>query len=238
MSFNSLIEQITQHLINNYKDYEQAHVGGADKVVLDATKFFADGNFNRDVVDIIVKATGHAIGYKLAILKKSPAENIERYITGNEQGGRNIYLKFSSLYYDTITAISHQEPFDYTVQDYNEILQEDENLIQPTQTLSTEQPSDEKSFDGGIPKPREPHYVPDIDDSSIHRYLRPRMRFPHFLYENCTPKEVPYLPRNINNTCAYRIRCTAMDYIQKTADQHWFNMRTTSNINAGGYAPI
>ena len=95
ISFDLLIETITQHLIDNCSDYEQSHIGGADQLVMDATNCFGDGNFNRDVVDIIVEATGHAIGCKLAIIRRSPDGNIQRYITGCQTGDKTLCLKFA-----------------------------------------------------------------------------------------------------------------------------------------------
>ena len=234
MSFDQLIETITQHLIDNYCDYEDSHVGGADKLVIDATNFFSDGNFNRDVVDIIVEATGHAIGFKLAIIKKSPAGNIQRYITGCQTADKTLFLKFANQHYDSITKISPHEEFILVSE---EDLEDEQEETQNPQTQST-QLFDEEDFLHNLPRPVGQHFVTDIEDSSVERYLRPRIRFPHFIYENCTPKEIPYIPSNINYTCAYRVKCTPMDYIKKTSDRRWFNMRTTSNINLGGIQKI
>ena len=108
-----------------------------------------------------------------------------------------------------------------------------------SQTQAT-QILDEEDIIQNLPRPVGWHFINDIEESSVERYLRPRVRFPHFLYENCTPKDIPYidLPSNINYTCAYKVKCTPMDYIKKTSDRHWFNMRTTSNINTGGIHKI
>lgn len=98
---------ITEHLIENCRNYTDWHGGNADQLVYEATEFFNDRNFTADVVDIIVQATGDALDICIKILRKSPAGNIQITETGNTHSPRVIHLKLSG---DGGTALNR----DYT----------------------------------------------------------------------------------------------------------------------------
>ena len=228
-----LTEKITQYLIDNYEKFQHAHVGGADRLVLDATDFFNDGNFNRDCVDIIVEATGQALGYKVVIFMKSPAGNIEKYVTGDLNASDTVFLKFTSSggkhtvgnHYDSISHIINPNS-DNT--GHIEIIPEtDEETPPSTQLTVITQPETDEDIPL-LPQPEGDHYIKDIDNYSVQKFLRPRTKFPHHIYEECTPKPVQYLPSNVNGNCVYKVPATPTDYTPKTTDRRWFLMRTTS----------
>ena len=75
-SMTNIQRIITEHLIENCRNYTDWHGGNADQLVYEATEFFNDRNFPADVVDIIVQATGDALDICIKILRKSPAGNI------------------------------------------------------------------------------------------------------------------------------------------------------------------
>ena len=60
-------ERITNQLIENIDRYKHWYGADADRLVYEATQFFTDGNFNRDVVYLIVQATADALKLKLNI---------------------------------------------------------------------------------------------------------------------------------------------------------------------------
>ena len=69
----NLQQLITNYLIENSDKYTEWHGQSADKLVYESTEFFNDRNFNQDVVDIIVQATGDALNVKLKVFRRSPA---------------------------------------------------------------------------------------------------------------------------------------------------------------------
>ena len=77
ISFKRLQEKITQFLIDNSNKYSDFHEDGADRLVYEATEFFNDGKFTRDVVDILIQATADALQLKVNIYRRSPAGNIQ-----------------------------------------------------------------------------------------------------------------------------------------------------------------
>ena len=106
-SMTNIQRIITEHLIENCRNYTDWHGGNADQLVYEATEFFNDRNFTADVVDIIVQATGDALDICIKILRKSPAGNIQITETGNTHSPRVIHLKLSG---DGGTALNR----DYT----------------------------------------------------------------------------------------------------------------------------
>ena len=106
-SMTNIQRIITEHLIENCRNYTDWHGGNADQLVYEATEFFNDRNFTADVVDIIVQATGVALDICIKILRKSPAGNIQITETGNTHSPRVIHLKLSG---DGGTALNR----DYT----------------------------------------------------------------------------------------------------------------------------
>ena len=94
-SMTNIQRIITEHLIENCRNYTDWHGGNADQLVYEATEFFNDWNFTADVVDIIVQATGDALDICIKILRKSPAGNIQITETGNTHSPRVIHLKLS-----------------------------------------------------------------------------------------------------------------------------------------------
>ena len=245
ISMEQLTETITQYLIDNYEEFQHAHVGGIDQLVSDATDFFNDGNFDRDCVDIIVEATGHALGYRIVIFMKSPAGSIQQYVTGQLTSNRTIFLKFSSAggnytlgnHYDSVSHILSN--FDEGPE-HIEIVPESEKSTTDEPYPQVEQVIEEKNeeYIPKIPQPQGDHYVQDIEEYEMLKYLRPRTAFPHHIYDKCIPKKVKFLPSNVNGNCVYEVEATPIDYTQKTNDRRWFLMRTTTRDASVGIRKI
>ena len=90
----NLQQLITNYLIENSDKYTEWHGQSADKLVYESTEFFNDRNFNQDVVDIIVQATGDALKVKLKVFRRSPAGNIQLSEVGDVTSQRVLHLKF------------------------------------------------------------------------------------------------------------------------------------------------
>ena len=91
----NLQQLITNYLIENSDKYTEWHGQSADKLVYESTEFFNDRNFNEDVVDIIVQATGDALNVKLKVFRRSPAGNIQLSEVGDLTSQRVLHLKLS-----------------------------------------------------------------------------------------------------------------------------------------------
>ena len=91
----NLQQLITNYLIENSDKYTEWHGQNADKLVYESTEFFTDRNFNQDVVDIIVQATGDALNVKLKVFRRSPAGNIQLSEVGDLTSQRVLHLKLS-----------------------------------------------------------------------------------------------------------------------------------------------
>ena len=71
-------------------------------------------------------------------------------------------------------------------------------------------------------------------DLKVHQQLRRVSAFQPTCTVKWNPTEVDRLPREIDGTCWYRIKCLEKEYTEKTSDLRWFLMRTSSRIGLVG----
>ena len=86
---------VCDHLHENFEQYTAYHNYTHEQLIKEAKEFFNEGNFNRDIVDLFVHATGNALDIQLNIFRRSPAGNILELFQGNTKSSRAINLKLS-----------------------------------------------------------------------------------------------------------------------------------------------
>ena len=86
---------LCQHLVKKFDDYIIYHDYNLEELIQQAKEFFNEGNFNRDIVDLFVHATGIALDIQLNIFCRSPGGNILEIFQGNTKSSRSINLKLS-----------------------------------------------------------------------------------------------------------------------------------------------
>ena len=86
---------LCEHLVQNFDDYIIYHDYNCEELVREAKEFFNEGNFNRDIVDLFVHATGIALDIQLNIFHRSLGGNILEIFQGNTNASRSISLKLS-----------------------------------------------------------------------------------------------------------------------------------------------
>ena len=86
---------VCEHLVEKFNDYSIYHQYNRHQLVQEAKEFFNEGNFNRDIVDLFVHATGNALKIQLNIFRRSPAGNILEIFQGDTTLNRSINLKLS-----------------------------------------------------------------------------------------------------------------------------------------------
>ena len=107
----TLKERVTNPLIESADRYKHWHGAYADRLVYEATQFFNDDNFNRDVVDLIVQTTADALNLKLNIYMRNPAGNIQLLVQESVQPKMAVHLKFStaSVCKPSYTGANHHD---------------------------------------------------------------------------------------------------------------------------------
>ena len=78
-----------------FDDYIIYHDYNLEELTQQAKEFFNEGNFNRDIVDLFVHATGIALDIQLNIFRRSPGGHILEIFQGNTKSSRSINLKLS-----------------------------------------------------------------------------------------------------------------------------------------------
>ena len=86
---------VCDHLQENFEQYTTYHNYNCQELIEEAKLFFNEGNFDRDIVDLFVHATGNALDIQLNIFHRSPAGNILELFQGNTNASRAINLKLS-----------------------------------------------------------------------------------------------------------------------------------------------
>ena len=94
-SLEDLQKEIIDFLIANPMKYIDAHGGCPDTVVKDAKDFFRSKQFDSDIVDVIIQATGDALGLKINIYRRSPAGSIRKIEMGLLDSRKEVNLKFA-----------------------------------------------------------------------------------------------------------------------------------------------
>ena len=61
---------VCDHLQDNFEQYITYHNYNRYELVQEAKEFFNEGNFNRDIVDLFVHATGNALDIQLNIFRR------------------------------------------------------------------------------------------------------------------------------------------------------------------------
>ena len=67
---------LCQHLVEKFDDYIIYHDYNLEELIQQDKEFFNEGNFNRDIVDLFVHATGIVLDIELNIFRRSPGGNI------------------------------------------------------------------------------------------------------------------------------------------------------------------
>ena len=92
---DQLLKMLCDHLVEYFDDYLIYHDYSPQELLNEAKEFFNEGNFNRDIVDLFVHATGIALDIQLNIFCRSPGGNILEIFQGNTNSSRCINLKLS-----------------------------------------------------------------------------------------------------------------------------------------------
>ena len=130
---------VCDHLQDNFEQYITYHNYNHYELVQEAKEFFNEGNFNRDIVDLFVHATGNALDIQLNIFRRSAAGNILEIFQGNTNASRAINLKLSgsghytganhydalSVKYKTVTQLPR-------IEEEKQDSEEDANQNQPS----------------------------------------------------------------------------------------------------------
>ena len=95
MHLEKIEKIVCEHLAHNFEDYIIFHDYSHDELVQEAKHFFNEGNFNRDIVDILVHGMGKALKVQLNIFWRSPAGNILEIFQEDVTSSRSINLKLS-----------------------------------------------------------------------------------------------------------------------------------------------
>ena len=246
-------------MIENSEKYVNFHGCSADKLVFEATEFFNDRKFTRDVVDILVQATADALKLKMEIYRRSPAGNIQCQIVESECSTMQISLQFvtSSTRNLSYTGANH----------YNSVTK-----VDPTANLDTTEPvtsqqatvsesgrnntgsrsgyvafdeisgnspsSDSENENNAILETNELVIGGQSGDSLVELYLRPGTVFPTHLFDDVEPKVVNFLPPNINGNKYYHVKCDSRNFTKRTSDRRWWYMRTSSKKGLVGYRRV
>ena len=259
ISFRRLKEKITEHLIEYSEKYVNFHGCSADKLVFEATEFFNDGKFTRDVVDILVQATADALKLKMEIYRRSPAGNIQCQIVESECPTMQICLQFvtsstrnmsytGANHYNSVTKVDPTANFDTTEPVTSQQATVSENGGNNTGSRSGHVAFDEMS--GNSPtsdSENENNVILETNelviggqsgDSLVELYLRPGTVFPTHLFDDVEPKVVNFLPPNINGNKYYHVKCDSRTLSKRTSDRRWWYMRTSSKKGLVGYRRV
>ena len=259
ISFRRLKEKITEHLIENSEKYVNFHGCSADKLVFEATEFFNDGKFTRDVVDILVQATADALKLKMEIYRRSPAGNIQCQIVESECPTMQISLQFvtsstrnlsytGANHYNSVTKVDPTANLDTT-----EPVTSQQATVSESGRNNTGSRSGHVAFDeisGNSPSldsENENNVILETNelviggqsgDSLVELYLRPGTVFPTHLFDDVEPKVVNFLPPNINGNKYYHVKCDSRNFTKRTSDRRWWYMRTSSKKGLVGYRRV
>ena len=92
---DQLEKTVCDHLQQNFGQYTAYHNYNHEELIKEVKQFFNEGNFNQDIVDLFVYATGNALDIQLNIFRGSQAGNILELFQGNTNSSRAINLKLS-----------------------------------------------------------------------------------------------------------------------------------------------
>ena len=245
LSLEEMKEDITKFLIANPFKYIDCHGGCPDTVVEDASKFFEDKEFDTNIVDVIIQATGEALGLKINIFRKSPAGNIQKIEMGELESTKEVNLKFSTSDFNpnnpTYSGSNHYDPItkiESIVSETGRQQLDGEEIIDLTQG-STSSCSSEREVVEQVDfihscAANEINISAEVQD----KFLRSGTVFPVHLYQKTEPQDVNFLPGSINGNKVYKVMCTTRNYSKKTSDRRWFYMRTTSKSGFRGIRKV
>ena len=248
MSLEELQKVIIDFIIANPLKYIDVHGGCPDTVVKDVRTFFEDKKFDTDIVDLIIQATGDALGIRVNIYRKSPAGNIKKIEMGVADSRKEVNLMFISADYNpnnhTYAGANHFEPITRnestpgapTLQELDG--EEQPEMIDLTQASNSSSSPEKEVLDQvnfiNSCAANEVHISPEV----VEKFLRPGTIFPVHLFEKAVPLKVNFIPGSINGNKAYKVMCTSGNYSKKTADRRWFCMRTTTKSGFRGIRKV
>ena len=248
MSLEEIQKAIIDFLIANPLKYIDVHGGCPDTVVKDVKTFFENKKFDTDIVDLIIQATGDALGVKVNIYMKSPAGNIRKIEIGVVDSRKEVNLMFISADYNpnnsTYAGANHYEPITRndstlgapTLQELDG--EEQPEMIDLTQSSNCSSSPEKEMLDQvNFINSCAPNEI-DISPEVVEKFLRPGTMFPVHLFEKAVPLEVNFIPGSINGNKVYKVMCTSRDYSKKTSDRRWFYMRTTSKTGFRGIRKV
>ena len=136
---NQLEKTVCDHLQQNFEQYTAYHNYNHEELIEEAKQFFNEGNFNRDIVDLFVHATGNALDIQLNIFCRSQAGNILELFQGNTNSSRAINLKLSGS--GRYTGGNHYDALPVKYKNVAQLPRIEEEKGQTEQESNPQQPS-------------------------------------------------------------------------------------------------
>ena len=227
----AIVKRVMENILTNSNEYLGYLTGyTVERLITECQDYFEKGAFTKSVVDVLVLACANALNLKINVHQRSPADTIQ--IT--RISGDTPLMEINVVFHTS------QGTGDYTGANHYEAVVNIDSPIRPnTQdsepveiTLPTQSDSlFEDDSDFSVPIPGENSNLLVLSHNRswiIEDSLRPGTKFPTFLFSAITPKNVNYIPANINGNRVFKVNCTPRNYSKNCGDRRWFNMVTST----------
>lgn len=230
---------ILGHLRVNSEYYQTFHNGN---LLQDAKNFFRTGQFNSNVVDVIISCASMALNLNLFIYQKGINGKVQVIKHVTHPSSTPVHLKFT--HNNALPAANHYEPI--TVRgkgSWESYFGQSETKptltslpTPPCPQVSTSPNScQEEALDlsQNSASTLKQSVSPQASCSTTERPDKWSMEgihdffFPKHLFANIEAEWVDILPGNVNGKCLYKIKTNRKDYWKVTSDLWHFNMQTS-----------
>ena len=104
----SLIEAIRAHIKDNIDNYKDYYTGSSQQMLSNVELFFRTGEYNLDIVDIIISASAKALNINIFIYQNDHGQIKVLKQNSGCSTVKDVYVKYSSDHYDSIVFLSRE----------------------------------------------------------------------------------------------------------------------------------
>ena len=227
---------ILGHLRVHEEEYQKFH---NSDLLKDAKSFFSTGNFNSNIVDVIVSCAARALNINLYIYQQSTTGKVQVLKSLTHPQSKDVHLKFT--HNNLVPGANHYEPITFRKnsawESYFGEMSIPNNSPSPAHSSNPDMDECEvldlsqKSSNApvSVQIQNSPHSSSELSEKEkwnaegMNDYF-----FPKHVFSSVEPEWVDHIPGNIDGKCMYKIRTDSRNYWKVTSDLRHFAMKTSN----------
>ena len=215
--------------------------------------YFRTGEYNLDIVDIIISASAKALNINIFIYQNDHGQiKVLKQNTGSSTA-KDVYVKYSSDHYDSIVLLSREaDQTNYLVvsnisadsaadttdddSQSTNLTTDDDSQDSTVQSKSAFSSIHEQSCSANEDTAEKVKCYKEINDiaNEVAKNMGSGQEFPYNLFWEIEPERVDSIPEDINGLKVYKMKASKATYMKQARDKRHFYISTSTKKTFNG----